>query len=89
MSVFEALMLLSFGISWPVSIYKSLRTKMVAGKSPAFMAIICFGYVSGLVHKLLYATDWITVLYALNLIMVATDLFLYYRYRDRSAPIGH
>jgi predicted tellurium resistance membrane protein TerC len=80
MSFFEALMLLCFGLSWPISIAKALRTKKVVGKSPLFMAVICLGYVSGILHKVFYAFDWVVVLYVINLLMVATDLFLYYHY---------
>lgn len=80
MSFFEALMLLCFGLSWPISIAKALRTKKVVGKSPLFMAVICLGYVSGILHKVFYAFDWVIVLYVINLLMVATDLFLYYHY---------
>ncbi len=86
MSVFEAIMLICFGLSWPVSIAKSLRTKVVTGKSPAFMAILCVGYASGIVHKILFAFDWITALYAINLVMVAIDLSLYYRYLPPAPP---
>jgi len=50
-------MLLCFGASWPISITKSLRTRVVAGKSPAFMAVIGSGYLSGIVHKLIYSLD--------------------------------
>ena len=51
MSFFEATMLICFGISWPVSIAKALRTKVVAGKSPLFMAIVCLDYLSlSLIH---------------------------------------
>lgn len=73
-------MLICFGVGWPISIAKSLRTRVVEGKSPMFMIILAIGYLSGITHKLLYAPDWITALYALNLIMVVTDLTLYYRY---------
>lgn len=83
MSVFEAMMLICFGVSWPVSIAKSVRTKIVSGKSPLFMGIVCFGYLSGLMHKMFYCFDWVTALYAANLIMVATDLSLYFRYLPR------
>jgi len=44
------------------------------------MAVICVGYLSGILHKLLFSLDWVIALYALNLLMVATDLYLYYRY---------
>ncbi|MEA2081180.1 MAG: hypothetical protein U9O97_00350 [Elusimicrobiota bacterium] len=80
MSVFEAAMLICFGISWPVSISKTLRTGIVAGKSPLFMGIVCFGYLCGVIHKIRCSFDWVTALYALNMIMVAVDLGLYYVY---------
>ena len=80
MSLFEVIMLICFGFSWPVSIVKAVRTKEVAGKSPWFMAIICLGYLSGVIHKTLYARDWVITLYVLNILLIGTDLFLYYRY---------
>ncbi len=77
MSVFEVIMLICFGISWPISIAKTLRTRQVAGKSPLFMTIVITGYASGIVHKLIYSHDWIISLYILNLLMVVVDLTLY------------
>ncbi len=82
-SIFEAGMLICFGISWPISIVKSLRTRKVEGKSPVFMAIVCFGYLCGILHKIYFLMDWIIILYALNFIFVAIDLALYYRYLPR------
>jgi hypothetical protein len=73
-------MLVCFGISWPISIAKTLRTRQVAGKSPAFMLIVILGYLSGVVHKLLYSRDWVIALYALNLVMVGIDMALYFRF---------
>ncbi len=87
MSVFEAVMLICFGISWPVSIAKTLRTRVVAGKSPLFMSIVCGGYACGIVHKALYAFDWIIVLYAVNMVMVAVDLSLYFVYLPRAGQV--
>ena len=83
MSIFEVVMLICFGISWPVSIAKALRTKVVTGKSPLFMAIVCLGYVSGIVHKAVYAFDWVIVLYVMNMLLVAVDLSLYFLYLPR------
>lgn len=86
-SVFEAIMLLCFAASWPFSILKAIRTKVVAGKSPAFMAIIEAGYVAGILFKLTAPgpTDPTVWLYVLNLVIVGTDLALYFRYR-RNVP---
>jgi hypothetical protein len=86
MSVPEAVMLVCFGVSWPISIVKSLRTRKVAGKSPLFMAIVFVGYVSGTIHKVLYSLDWVTALYVLNMVMVGVDLALYFRYLPTTEP---
>lgn len=86
MSIFEISMLVCFGVSWPISIAKSIRTKVVAGKSPLFMWIVIAGYASGIIHKILYSSDWVILLYILNLLLVAVDLMLYWRYsRNRIA----
>ncbi|MFC2106554.1 hypothetical protein ACFLS5_00305 [Candidatus Bipolaricaulota bacterium] len=81
MSPYEVAMLICFGSAWPFSIVKAIRTKHASGKSPVFMAIICLGYLSGIFHKLLYARDWVVALYALNMVLIAIDLSLYFRYR--------
>ncbi len=88
MHIFEVLMLLCFAASWPFSIVKALRTKVVAGKSPLFMTIIEIGYVFGILYKVTSPDrDWRVWLYVLNLVIVGTDLFLYYLYRPRKEPV--
>lgn len=79
MSIFEIIMLLCFGAAWPISIYKSLKSRSVSGKSVIFLYVIMIGYVAGIVNKLVYNMDWVILLYAINLIMVFTDTLLYYR----------
>ena len=81
MSVFEITMLVCFGAAWPVSIYKSLKTRAVAGKSLPFLVIVFVGYMAGILHKLLFHYDLVIFLYALNAVMVAFDMFLYLRNR--------
>ncbi len=81
MSIFEIVMLLCFGASWPVSIAKALRTKKVDGKSPLFLALLLLGYACGILHKLFYNMDVVVLLYAFNSCLVSVDLFLYYKYR--------
>lgn len=88
MSLFEVIMLVCFGISWPISIIKALRTRQVAGKSPLFMIIVMTGYASGIVHKLLNAQDWVISLYILNLLMVGIDLILYLHFSRKRTTIA-
>jgi hypothetical protein len=81
MSPFEIAMLVCFGAAWPVSIWKSIRTRQVDGKSLPFLVIVLVGYGAGILHKLLYKFDLVIYLYGLNAAMVATDIVLYLRNR--------
>lgn len=79
-SIWEVLFLLCFAVSWPVSIAKSLKTKIVIGKSPLFMSLIILGYIFGIIHKALYSNDIVIWLYVFNAALVTTDLILYFTY---------
>jgi hypothetical protein len=78
--VCEMMMLLCFAVGWPVSIIKSLRTKIVKGKSPLFMMIVISGYVFGIIYKITSGFDWVSYIYILNIVIVCIDLFLYFYY---------
>ena len=82
MGVFEFLMLFCFGFSWPFSILKSLKSRSTKGKSLMLMLLILFGYVFGIIHKVLNSFDYVTYLWAFNMLLVSCDLLLYYRYRN-------
>jgi len=84
LSIFEIVMLLCFGVSWPISIAKALKTKKVSGKSPLFMGIVIAGYASGVLHKIFYSFDWVIWLYGMNMVLVAVDMSLYFRYLKKS-----
>ncbi len=82
MSIFEAGMMVCFGVSWPVAAYKTYKAKCVQGKSIYFSYLILLGYVFGILHKILYSLDFVIWLYILNMAFLLTDIFLYYRYRN-------
>jgi hypothetical protein len=82
-SLFEVIMLVCFASGWPFSIAKTIRTKRAGDKSAWFMTIVCLGYLSGIIHKLVYDRDWVIALYALNILLIATDLYLYHHYKNR------
>jgi len=81
MSFFEIAMLVCFGASWPFAVFKTYKTKDVAGKSIFFIGLIFFGYVCGIFHKLFYNFDVVIFLYIFNGLLVFTELILYFRYR--------
>ena len=85
--IFEIIMVVSFGASWPANVLKSYRARTTKGKSLLFLCLIFFGYIAGIISKLVneaymasFASKWyVLVFYVLNLLMVGTDLVLYYR----------
>ena len=86
-TICETIMVICFGISWPLSIYKSATSKSTKGKSPYFTMAIITGYVAIIIGKIVLGefTYWLDilkfVLYIVNLVMVSTDLALYFRNR--------
>ena len=90
MSIFEAVMLICFGAAWPLDIANSWRTRSAVGKSWGFLVILIIGYISGIIHKLLYSRDLVLLLYLINLAMVSLDLLIYVRNRslDRERNAG-
>lgn len=87
MSIFEAGMMVCFGISWPIAAYKTYKSKCVHGKSIQFSYLILAGYICGLLHKLIYSLDLVIWLYIANMAFLITDMILYYRYRNNPAPV--
>ena len=80
MQVFEFVMLVCFGMSWPISVYKSFTSKSAKGKSVIFIVAIIIGYVSGIIGKIVNdQINFVFVLYCFNLFVVSVDLALYFR----------
>ncbi len=85
----EAIMILCFGLSWPISIRKSWISKTAKGKSVFFEFFIWVGYIFGIVRKFMLwgaATaplGWLFYLgwafYFLNIIEISIDMLLYIR----------
>jgi len=82
MYVFEALMLVCFGVAWPFSIYKSYISQSNAGKSLLFLYVIFLGYIFGIIYQLFGTAKsghWVIYFFVINLVMVLIDILLYYR----------
>jgi hypothetical protein len=77
-------MLVAFGFSWPFNIVKSWSSRTAKGKSVQFEYIVLFGYLVGLLGKIITAhrtgvLPWSTWFYIADIIMVAIDVVLYFR----------
>jgi len=86
--VFEFLMLVLFGASWPFAIAKTYKAKRVDGKSPLFEVIVIAGYLCGIASHVASGKGmWVIGIYAVDILLVSTDLALYcyYSVRNRRA----
>ena len=81
---FESLMLVCFGVSWPISVYKSLTSGSTKGKSVVFTIAIIIGYFAGITGKIVGKNiNYVLILYLINLVFVLIDFALYFVNRRR------
>lgn len=86
--VFEFIMLACFGLSWPISVYKSIKSRSTKGKSVVFIIAIIIGYISGISGKLLSGqVNYVLIAYCFNLVVVSIDLALYFVNRRREEQV--
>jgi hypothetical protein len=81
----EALMLMCFGLAWPVANLRMLRRRCPEGKGLAFTLIILMGYIAGALAKWpsisgLDLLPWVFWLYLANGGSVALNLFLQWHF---------
>ena len=75
--IFETMMLVCFGVSWPFNIAKSYRSRTARGKSIGFQTLVIIGYICGITGKILTGNvSYVVAVYLLDLVMVSIDLAL-------------
>ena len=88
MQIFEFIMLACFGLSWPISVYKSIKSKSTQGKSIVFIIAIIIGYISGIIGKIVnLQLTYVLIIYCFNLIVVSVDLVLFFINRKNEKKI--
>lgn len=79
-SIFETVMLLCFGFSWPMNLIKAYNAKTAKGTSLPFILLIITGYVAGITAKIVTGqTNYVLAAYVLNLAIVLLNLVIYFR----------
>lgn len=78
--LFEAVMLVCFGFSWPLNVRKTYKARTAKGTSLAFIILIITGYVAGITAKFLnHQINYVLAVYFLNLAIVLTNVLVYIR----------
>lgn len=76
----EVIMLVCFGMSWPINAYRNFKAKSAKGMSLAFIMLIIFGYVAGICAKIITGNfTYVLAVYLINLAIVGVNLAIYFR----------
>ena len=90
-SILETVMLICFGLSWPVSVVKNIRAGTAKGMSLPFILLISAGYIAGIAAKFVSGNvNYVLIVYIVNLLAVSVNIPVYYRnlHRDRKRAAG-
>ena len=78
--LFEALMLICFGFSWPLNVIKAYKARTAKGTSLAFIFLIITGYIAGISAKFInHQFNYVLAVYFLNLAIVMMNVLVYIR----------
>ena len=78
-NILEAFMLICFGLSWPMSLYKNIKAKTAKSMSLQFTLLIIIGYIAGITAKIINNSfNYVLLIYILNIIIVSANIFVYF-----------
>lgn len=78
-NILEAFMLVCFGLSWPLSLYKNIKAKTAKSMSLQFTLLIITGYIAGIIAKIINnSINYVFVIYILNLVIVSANIVVYF-----------
>lgn len=76
----ECMMLLCFGFSWPLNVYRNFKSCSTKGMSLAFILLIIAGYVAGITAKIITQNfSYVLIVYFFNLAVVSLNVIIYFR----------
>lgn len=79
-AVLEAIMLICFGLSWPINAVKAYRARTAAGTSWMFLGLITLGYFAGIAAKFVGGTvNWVLIVYFINVAALAANWLIFFR----------
>ena len=79
-AVLESVMLICFGLSWPLNVIKAYKAGTTKGSSLPFILLIITGYIAGITAKLISGqVNYVLIVYLLNLVIVSMNVVVYFR----------
>lgn len=79
-SILETVMLVCFGLSWPLNMVKAYKARTAKGTSLLFLLLIITGYIGGISAKMISGNiNYVFAVYIVNLVIVLLNLAVYVR----------
>lgn len=80
-SILETIMLICFGLSWPINVIKAYKARTAKATSLPFILLIVTGYIAGICAKLVSGQplNYVFVVYLINLAIVSLNIVVYFR----------
>ena len=79
-SIFETIMLVCFGLSWPINVIKAYKARTANATSLPFILLIFTGYIAGISSKVVSGQmNYVFVVYLINLAIVLLNIVVYFR----------
>ena len=78
--ILETIMLICFGLSWPISVVKAYKARTTKGQSLPFILLIIIGYIAGIAAKIMTKEfNYVLIVYIFNLEIVLFNVAVYIR----------
>lgn len=75
----EAIMLICFGLSWPMNLLKNIKARSAKNMSLRFIFLIILGYVAGISAKIIHGNyNYVFAVYILNILIVSANVVVYF-----------
>ena len=79
-AIFETIMLVCFGLSWPINVVKAYKAGTTKGTSLPFILLIITGYFAGITAKIVNGQfNYVFIVYIINLVIVMLNVVVYFR----------
>ena len=79
-AIFETIMLVCFGLSWPINVVKAYKAGTTKGTSLPFILLIITGYFAGVTAKIVNGQfNYVFIVYIINLLIVMLNVIVYFR----------